>query len=209
MNYMNYMNNMNYMNYMIRENTLKYINSGISYIKNFYFKYLSRTYNFYTLYIYLDNLDDKTKQLYIDMVNTNNKNKYFKHVSNTFDCGIDLFTPENIIAISGEKCEINYNIKCAMKFNDRYVGYYLYPRSSTGSKTPLRMCNSVGIIDSGYRGCIKVYFDNINTKNFNIEKGNRYCQICPPSLDYPIKVVIVDKLEITERCDKGFGSSGQ
>ena len=38
--------------------------------------------------------------------------------------------------------------------NDKNIGYYLYPRSSI-SKTPLILANSVGIIDSGYRGNIK------------------------------------------------------
>ena len=48
-----------------------------------------------------------------------------------------------------------------------YVSYYLYPRSSVSTKTPLRLANSVGIIDSGYRGNIKAVFD-INQSYFNI-----------------------------------------
>ena len=54
---------------------------------------------------------------------------------------------------------------------EHYVGYYLYSRSSTGSKTPLRLSNSVGIIDSGYRGNIKACFDNINNSDFEPESN--------------------------------------
>ena len=99
-----------------------------------------------------------------------------------------------------------------MKMGARYVGYYLYPRSSTGSKTPLRMANSVGIIDSGYRGNLQVYLDNISQEDFTITQGERYVQICPPNLDYPIYVVVVDKIEdlgLTNRGSNGFGSTGK
>ena len=99
-----------------------------------------------------------------------------------------------------------------MKMGDRHVGYYLYARSSTGKTTPLRMANSLGIIDSGYRGNIKVCVDNIYRNDFSIVKGERYFQICPPSLEYPIKVVVVDsvdKLGYTTRGAGGFGSTGK
>ena len=54
-----------------------------------------------------------------------------------------------------------------MKRNNNYVGFYLYMRSSTASKTPLRLANNVGIIDSGYRGNIKALFDIKSLKNKN------------------------------------------
>ena len=44
------------------------------------------------------------------------------------------------------------HIKCAMKYKNRFVGYYLYSRSSTPIKTPLRLANNIGIIDSSYQG---------------------------------------------------------
>ena len=102
---------------------------------------------------------------------------------------------------------------------ERYVGYYLYCRSSTGSKTPLRLSNSVGIIDSGYRGNIKACFDNINnsdinsgSNNFVLKQEERYTQLCPPNLEYPMKVVIVDNIsdlgKNTTRGVGGFGSTG-
>jgi len=89
-------------------------------------------------------------------------------------------------------------------------GYYMYPRSSTGSKTALRMTNSVGIIDSGYRGNLMGCFDlnpNINSPTF-FSSYNSLVQLCAPSL-VPMIVLIVDDLdENTERGEGGFGSTG-
>lgn len=94
-----------------------------------------------------------------------------------------------------------------------YCGYYLYPRSSTGLKTPLRMANSVGIIDSGYRGNIKACLTNTSiVDNFEIVNKERYVQICPPNISYPMYITEVDdisKLGITERLNGGFGSTGK
>lgn len=172
---------------------------------------------YYTLYIYIDDLDVDIKQLYIDMINKNNCIDYFNGTASnlslcTFNSGFDLFMPYDLLSKSGELASIDFNIKCAMKMGDRYVGYYLYARSSTGKTTPLRMANSLGIIDSGYRGNIKVCVDNIYKEDFYVVKGNRYFQICPPSLEYPIKVVVVDsvdKLGNTNRGEGGFGSTGK
>ena len=100
-----------------------------------------------------------------------------------------------------------------LNYYNCYSGYYLYPRSSTGLKTPLRMANSVGIIDSGYRGNIKACLTNTSiVNNFEIVNKERYVQICPPNISYPMYITEVDdisKLGITERLDGGFGSTGK
>ena len=89
--------------------------------------------------------------------------------------------------------------------------YYLYPRSSI-SKTPMRLSNSVGIIDRGYRGEVMAVVDVIDHNKIPYELNvlNRHFQICHPSLN-PFKVVIVDTMEdmgITNRGNGGFGSTG-
>jgi dUTP pyrophosphatase len=96
-------------------------------------------------------------------------------------------------------------------------GYYLYPRSSI-VKTPFRLSNSVGIIDSGYRGEIMAVVDNINAAHNDMKTCitqymppmSRMFQICSPTLE-PFMVKIVDseeKLGFTERGSGGFGSTG-
>jgi dUTP pyrophosphatase len=91
--------------------------------------------------------------------------------------------------------------------------YYLYPRSSI-YKTPLRMANETGIIDSGYRGSIMGMFDckvGENYNNWAAKKYDRITQICAPGL-IPIIVNIVDNAhelsETTSRGTGGFGSTG-
>ena len=90
--------------------------------------------------------------------------------------------------------------------------YYLYPRSSI-IKTPLRLSNSVGIIDSGYRGEITAVVDKIDNQydSFPIHALDRYFQLCHPSL-MPFKVIMVNTIEelgLTARGDGGFGSTGR
>ena len=58
------------------------------------------------------------------------------------------------------------------------VSYLLLPRSSV-AKTPLRMSNSVGLIDSGYRGELKIVLDNTGTVDYPIRAGEKLAQIMP------------------------------
>lgn len=126
------------------------------------------------------------------------------------DSGLDLFFIENININSGETKLINLGIKCEAfltKEKLKNISYYLYPRSSI-SKTPLRMSNSVGIIDAGYRGNIMVSVDNISDQSFLIEKGSRLFQLCSPILN-PITFELSDNLSETTRGEGGFGSTNQ
>ena len=109
------------------------------------------------------------------------------------------------------KGPIDHGIKCAMYFNKIPSAFYLYPRSSMGSKTPLRLGNSVGIIDSGYRGHLKACVDCYGKENYHIDKYDRLLQIVSFS-GRPIFVKLVnnmDELGVTIRNDGGFGSTGK
>jgi dUTP pyrophosphatase len=134
---------------------------------------------------------------------------YAKRVNLEGDAGVDLFVPQDttIICKGGEATLVDLKIKCRMLDpNGKAVSYYLYPRSSI-AKTPLVLANSVGIIDSTYRGNIKAAFHCINIKlNYEIMKGTRLVQICAPNLE-PVVVKIVDNLDVTTRGEGGFGST--
>lgn len=126
------------------------------------------------------------------------------------DSGLDLYCPDDILVKKGETVKIDLQIKCAAykdKSKEKWSSYYLYPRSSI-IKTPLRMANSVGIIDSGYRGNLLFVVDNIKSYDYLIRKGERLCQICSPTLDV-ITFSLVDKLDKTKRGENGFGSTGK
>lgn len=140
--------------------------------------------------------------------------------SEFFDAGFDLFCPSDLDVLAKTTVKINQEVKGEMRFitsldncESVAVGYYMYPRSSTGTKTPLRLANSVGIIDSGYRGHYISVFDNISEKTFNVEKGQRLVQLCPPNMTYPMRVEIVandnDLNMNTLRGEGGFGSTGK
>jgi dUTP pyrophosphatase len=83
----------------------------------------------------------------------------------------------------------------------------IIPRSSIGAKTPLRLSNSVGLIDSGYRGELGVLYDNISNDPYEIKAGDRIAQLLVmPSYRFQAKVV--DILADSDRGEGGFGSSG-
>ena len=140
---------------------------------------------------------------------------------NDGDSGIDLFTPKDIEIMPGETKLIDLEIKCSMNESlcGSPVSYLLHPRSSI-VKTPLILHNSTGIIDAGYRGNIKAAIHHLITKEslkrvlvgeglnpYIIKKGSRLVQICSP-LYNSIKMNIVKELDITERGEGGFGSTG-
>lgn len=188
----------------------------------------------YKLYIYVHKANDETeenndlKNMYEESSEKHNAkvDSYLKSYSanllnaeqveenkfvDCYDSGFDLFCPENIEWQDISSYMLDHHISCAMTYRGKFVGYYLYMRSSTPVRTPLRLANNVGIIDSGYRGNIKAYFD-IQGSNFNFVKGHRYMQICPPDIGKPVKVVIVDSLSVlgvnNARSKGGYGSTG-
>ena len=167
---------------------------------------------------------------------TNNylKNKYENQIKNLNDnlesnlhpdSGFDIYIPQDIefdsLVNSKQTKKVDLQIQCAM-YDSHGIpsGFYIYPRSSI-SKTPFRLANNVGIIDSGYRGNLGAYFDyyrpqvmnnlnfEINRENIEkISKGSRLLQICSPDLK-PFRVVLVDQLDNTQRGADGFGSTGK
>ena len=120
------------------------------------------------------------------------------------DAGLDL------TAVSYERDKNNlivYHTGLSIEIPEGYVGL-IYPRSSI-SKYDLELTNSVGVIDSGYRGEILFKFRE-TTKDFpNIYvPGDRVGQLI--IVPYPsIELEETDKLSSSDRSDKGFGSTGK
>ena len=136
-------------------------------------------------------------------------NQYANH--STFhigDSGLDLLFTEDIVIEPNETIFISLGIKCEAfptKAKEHNISYYLYPRSSI-SKTPLRMANSVGIIDAGYRGTLMAAVDNISNEEYTVRAGQRLFQLCSPDLS-PITFEITDNLSTTSRGAGNFGST--
>jgi len=122
--------------------------------------------------------------------------------------GFDLITPVNVQCEELTRVDYRARIQsfCVTETKKFPCGMKLYPRSSI-VKTPLRLANSVGVIDPGYRGNIIGVFDCY--KDYNIVTGSRVVQLCASSL-FPIYVKSISYEELSEsnRGENGFGSSG-
>ena len=119
------------------------------------------------------------------------------------DAGLDLYVLEDIHFKAGETRSIKMGISCEPEDGK---AYYLFPRSSI-SKTPLRMANSIGLIDGGYRGEIMAVCDNIKSEDYTVEKGQRLFQLVATDSS-AIEYELVETLEMTTRGIGGFGSTG-
>ena len=119
------------------------------------------------------------------------------------DAGLDLYVLEDLHFDPGETKAIKLGISCEPEDG---IAYYLFPRSSI-SKTPLRMANSIGLIDGGYRGEIMAVCDNIKSESYTAEKGQRLFQLVATDSS-PIQYELVEELEMTTRGTGGFGSTG-
>ena len=160
------------------------------------------------------------RKMYMDAVEAHNKSI---DEAPYFDAGFNLFCPAEVEVPGLSTAKIDLGVRGAMDFitidydkkvntNIKYsmpVGYFLYPRSSTGTKTPLRLANSIGLIDAGYRGNYIAAFDNIRAPDFKVERGQQLVQICPPNVTYPLRVELVSELDDTARGAGGFGSTGK
>ena len=93
------------------------------------------------------------------------------------------------------------------------VGYWglLAARSSLGFKSTTLLTNSIGVIDSTYRGEIKARLINLGTEPVTIERGERFCQLIITNcyLGNWHSVDKLDDLSETVRGQGGFGSSGR
>lgn len=157
----------------------------------------------------------------IQVVHERNEEFYQNHsVMYKGDSGLDLFCVTDQTIKAGETKLVDLNIKSQLRSFEwrlwkwfetksvwRYHSYLLLPRSSI-YKTPLRVANSIGLIDAGYLGHIKVALYNISDTDYNICRGDRLVQLVRGDLGQ-IKMELVSDLRSTERSSGGFGSSGR
>ena len=143
------------------------------------------------------------KELNIKFVNDEVRGMYKDLRQTSGSAGFDVFVSRTIRFSPGETLLVPTGIKCE-PVDDR--AYILMPRSSI-YKTPLRMANSIGLIDADYRGEIKIPLTNTLEYGFTLPKGARLAQLVGFCID-PVKATFVDELSETERDEGGFGSTG-
>ena len=117
------------------------------------------------------------------------------------DAGMDLFITD---VKSKNKFDITYGFGIALEIPEGYVGL-IFPRSSIRNQD-LILSNSVGVIDSGYRGELMATFKRTGPHRYEV--GDKAAQIIV--LPYPtIEFEEVEELSNTERGAGGFGSTGK
>ena len=120
------------------------------------------------------------------------------------DAGMDLVATR---IISNTTFDVSYGTDLAMEIPNGFVGL-VFPRSSV-RKYELALSNSVGVIDSGYRGELQATFKKENgLDSLAYKVGDRIAQII--IIPYPpIEFDEVAELSDTERGEGGFGSTGK
>ncbi len=124
-----------------------------------------------------------------------------------FAAGADLYSAEDADVVI-EPSETKFiGTGLAMEIPEGYVGL-VYARSGLACKRGLAPANKVGVVDSDYRGEIKVALHNHGKEAQTVEKGERIAQmVIAPYLS--VNYEEADALSETERGEGGFGSTGR
>lgn len=122
--------------------------------------------------------------------------------------GMDLYAciDEDIILYPGKRELVSTGIAIALPSPD-YVAY-IFARSGLAVKSGITLSNCVGVIDSDYRGEIKVGLVNLSDQPYTIKSGERISQMVISPVIMP-SITEVDELDETERAAGGFGSTGK
>jgi dUTP pyrophosphatase len=120
------------------------------------------------------------------------------------DAGLDLSACERVELAPGERALVGTGLAVAIP--EGYAGF-VQPRSGLAAKHGLTVVNSPGLVDSGYRGELRVVLLNTDaSESFLVEPGMRIAQLVV--LPIPsFELVEVDELPASERGERGFGSS--
>ena len=122
----------------------------------------------------------------------------------TGDAGFDLSTCERVVLGPGERALVPTGLAVAIP--EGYAGF-VQPRSGLAARHGIAVVNSPGLIDSGYRGEIRIVLLNTDReRTFVAEPGDRVAQLVV--LPVPgLELVELDELPASERGVRGFGSS--
>ena len=122
------------------------------------------------------------------------------------DAGFDLCAIEAASLGPGERAAVGTGI--AVEIPERHAGLVL-PRSGLAARHGIALVNAPGLIDSGYRGEIRVLLINTDRdETFSLEAGDRIAQLIVTRYEAP-DIVELEELAASDRGEGGFGSSGR
>jgi len=121
------------------------------------------------------------------------------------DAGLDLYSAADVVVKPFERMLVPTGIKIAIP--EGYAGF-VQPKSGLAIKHGIALVNSPGLIDSGYRGEVSVILINLDRDNdFTIKKGDKICQLVIKKIEQA-ELIETDGLDVSDRGEGGFGSTG-
>ena len=136
-----------------------------------------------------------------------NKNAKLPYRATAGSAGADLFAciERDIVIESGQRVLISTGI--AVEIPENGYGGFVFARSSVASRYGVSLSNCVGVIDSDYRGEVKIPIINHGQDAYTVKNGDRIAQLMFMPV-YQAAFLPVDELDETERGTGGFGSTG-
>ena len=129
---------------------------------------------------------------------------HLPHQAYEGDAGFDLAACEHVVLEPGERAVVATGI--AVEIPHGYAGF-VQPRSGLAARHGVGVVNSPGLIDSGYRGEIKIVLINTDRDEaFVVDPGMRIAQLVVAPVA-AVRMVEVEELAVSERGARGFGSS--
>ena len=120
------------------------------------------------------------------------------------DAGLDLIACENVTLQPGQRGVVSTGI--AVEIPEGYA-VFVQPRSGLAARHGIGVVNSPGLVDSGYRGELRVVLLNTDRDEaFEVRAGMRIAQLVVAPVA-SVRLVEVDELAGSERGARGFGSS--
>jgi dUTP pyrophosphatase len=122
------------------------------------------------------------------------------------DVGLDLRASQDADIAPGKRVMVPTGLAIALP--EGYAGF-VQPRSGLAAREGLSIVNTPGLIDSGYRGELKIVAINTDDENtIHIKRGDRIAQLVIQEVPV-VHLVEVDELDASERGAAGFGSTGK
>jgi dUTP pyrophosphatase len=129
---------------------------------------------------------------------------HLPHQAYEGDAGFDLAACEHVVLEPGERAVVATGI--AVEIPHGFAGF-VQPRSGLAARYGVGVVNSPGLIDSGYRGEIKIVLINTDREEaFVVDPGMRIAQLVVAPVA-AVRMVEVEELAVSERGARGFGSS--
>jgi len=121
------------------------------------------------------------------------------------DAALDLLARQDLTLAPGERAAVPTGVAIALP--PGYAGF-VQPRSGRALNEGLGVANTPGLIDSGYRGEIKVVVVNLDTEvPVRIERGEKIAQLVVQRVEH-VQLEVTERLPTSDRGDGGFGSTG-